>query len=193
MIKTVIDNINTSLETLNHFEKFIGLTEIIKKGDKSFPAQYCGNDNYNEINDFDFKKGQVYHRLTGPVSRTRDDTNNADSCEVLISAIFPLRMILFTPRSILGKENDDQYADILIAENVINTIETQNNQALALILKAEVVSIQVLTYNTNRYEVFAQEYEGLDMEIPFKSAYISIDYQVNITGGTNCFDITQCP
>lgn len=187
MIQYIIEYINDRIETLDIFQDIKGLCEIIEKEGQSYPAEYCDNGEYNRIEDFE---SVVYHRLTGKTTEERIESTVG--CETNIRRTYPLRVVGIVKKTILEKKNDNNYIDDKLASNISNIIAKASIKNLAVALKAEDVEISTGGYNTNRYEIWNEEYKGVEMGIDFEYAYISVDYTVIVEGSKSCFHIFDC-
>lgn len=194
MLELIIAHINNQLITLNSFQKFLGLCEKITdtKGEtKSFPAEYCTKDNYKPI-DIDYQKGLVYHRLIGAITNEDSEEDAVSACDVLQTITYPMRLIASVPKTILDLVNDNQFIEDKIAQNIQNALTTVNSSTLATSLKADSVMISVTTRNLDRYSVWADEYTNIPMAANFDVIYISVDYEIEITGTNTCFENEGC-
>lgn len=183
-MEEIINYINDNLD-LAFIKEKRGLAERITQGEKVFPAEYCGKGEYKSVNDFDFTKGLIYHRLTGPIT-TEQVEENIVGCEELQIRTYPLRLVGVILKSLAGQ--DKQYGDIKITETVINKLDKINVKELMKSLGAVSVNIPTISFQTNRDDIHAEEYEEIKMSIGFEFAYIAIDYNVAVTGELKCFE-----
>lgn len=189
MIELIISDINNRLEPLGLFSKKAGICEIITKQEKSFPAEYCLNE-YKQISDFDYKKGVLYHRLTGvSISESLDQSG---ACDIYKTKEYFMRLVVTCKKDVYKKANNDAYIDLKIAENIENAITFTNNKALRTSLGVDSVSVSVNKIDIDRYNIFKQEYSGMDMFIDFEWAYIALDYTISISADANCFKLQEC-
>lgn len=188
MLEIIIAYINSRIASLGHFQELKSLCEILKKDDISFPAEYCTKDEYKQI-DFDSYKGLVYHRLTGEVSRSEAAGENS-GCETYIVQTYPVRTIFSVPKDIL--KTDNNFIDIKIAENVVNAITLKNSKILTANLKADVVSIKIKSYSTDREKIWKEEYEGVEMVVNYKDILGAIEYDIVVEGSLSCFNYWGC-
>lgn len=195
MIETLIDHINDEIEELNLFSDRKGLCEIIEeKQDEvtiSFPAVYCGKDEYKRIEDYDLKKGVVYHRKRGSVTVDPKDDESVTGCENNVRITVPMRTVAILKKNATD-EDDNNYIDDKIASNLIIKITSVIPKATQVLLKAHTSFIEITSYNTNRYEIWNEEHKNLDMGIDFNYAYVAIDYNMIVEGSTDCFTLYDC-
>ena len=188
MLEVIIAYINSRIASLGHFQELKSLCELIKKDDVSFPAEYCTKDEYKQI-DFDYSKGLVYHRLTGETTRSEAVGENS-GCDTYIVQTYPARTVFSVPKDIL--KTDNNFIDIKIAENIVNAITLKNNKILTSTLKADVVSIKINSFSTDREKIWKEEYENIDMAIDYSHVYGAIEYYIVIEGTKGCFDYWGC-
>lgn len=192
MLEEIIPNINAKILTLSMFKKQFGLCEIIAKDGKTFPAEYC-NGEYKQVSDFDLHKGIVYHRLTGNISKEEEEEESTVSCDPFYITTFPLRTVASIKKSLIKGVGDDAYLENKIAQNIANKIAETNNKALRTLLKADSVSFEIKSIKTNRDEIFKDEYSGYDNNfMRYEFLYVSIDYDVIVTGNVSCFEFYDC-
>lgn len=183
MIELIIPYINTRIETLNLFSRRIGLCDVIKKGEASFPAEYCEGE-YKQVSDFDQETGTVYHRLTGDISSAELDEENTVSCTPFIDRTYPTRLV-----AVIKKSELNAYSDSQMAEFISNAIAFRNNKSLCISSGADTISVEVKSISTDREKIFSEEYKGVENKIPFEYSYIAIDYDIKISGSVSCFNL----
>lgn len=190
MLEKIIEHINTALDTLRIFEKTYGLCEIISLEDKSFPAEYCGN----EYKKTDFQN-TIYHRMSGSISISEDEDQQVSGCGLYSERSYPMRLVACVKKNIYNNGNNDAYIDQKIAENIESVISFSNNKALSSLLKADEVSVKVNSIATNRNDIFRDEYRGYkadEMFIDYEYAYVAINYTIKIAGDLSCYQLQQC-
>lgn len=187
MLERVIEHINLQLSSLNIFQRSYGLCEIITKSEKSFPAEYCGNE-YKQVE----YNNTVYHRLTGSISISEDEDQQVSGCGLYSERSYPLRLVACVKKNIYKSANNDAYIDQKIAENIESVVSFSNNKVLSSALKADTVSARVTSITTNRNDVFRDEYKNYDMFIDYEYAYIALNYTVIIAGDLSCYQLQQC-
>jgi hypothetical protein len=188
MLEVILTYINSRIQSLGHFKELKSLCELVKRDDIIAPAEYCTKDEYKEI-DFDYSKGVVYHRLTDRITITEAAGENS-ACDVYITQTYPMRAVYCVTKEILNSDNN--FIDIKIAENIARIIALKNNKALTGVLKADVVSIKIKSYDIDRERVWNEEHEGIDMAVDYKYTYGAIDYDITVEGTNNCFEINNC-
>jgi hypothetical protein len=191
MLEAIIPHINQKIETLNMFPKLFGLCEKITVGGKSFPAEYC-NGEYKQVSDFDLHQSSIYHRLLGPIQMEEADEDEAVSCDPFYNRIFQLRAVAVIQKSRLKEIGNDAYLENKIGQNLANVISKGNNKSLRIELSVDTVIMEIDSVNTDREEIFRQEYSGIDQFMRYEYLYIAIDYTVTVTGGMGCFSQYGC-
>lgn len=191
MLNNIITYINGKIGELNMFKDIRGLCELIQVDGKSFPAEYCNNE-YKHL-DFDFKGSLVYHRQTGQAGIGEADEEQAISCDPFLEKTYPMKTILYVKKDVFGSDNNDAYVDSKIAENVLNAIYTSNNRTLRNEISVDSISVNVTSVSTDREEIFNDEYPNAEkMVIPYEYAYVSIEYDIVVTGQLSCFNSYTC-
>lgn len=194
MLAHIIAYIESNFAALNLVEHHYGFAHQIKKeegeGEKMFPAVYCTGAEYEQI-DIDKYNGIFYHRLTGPVT-SREETP-IDGCGKLITKSFPLRSVICVRKNVLGEVNDDSYLETKVLANMANIL---NRKASITLLKQtlKAVSVEIVQSSevTDRYDLWAQEYSGVDFAAKFEYVYAAIDFTVNVKGTPACFEMYGC-
>lgn len=172
------------------FEKLHGLCDIIVQDKKTFPAEYCKNE-YSQI-EFDRYKGVVYHRLTGAVTTREDEAQSTVACDPFYVKTFPLKTIVGIDKKYLKAIGNDSYLENKIANNLVSAIADTNNKQLRIDLKADSISINVNRLSLIRDDIFKEEYSGIDNFIRYEFLYVSIEYDVEVSGSVSCFKLYQC-
>jgi hypothetical protein len=189
MLEVIINDINTKINALGKFSKVYGLCEIINKENTSFPAEWCNND-YKQVSDFDKHNGVVYHRLTGSISINEQEDQSADGCDIYTTRTYPLKTVICVKKDLYN--NNDAYVEQRVAENIQATIQEVNNKSLRQALSADEILVSVSSVNVLRDSVFSSEYKGVAMFIKYEYAYLSIDYEVTISGDLSCYQNQGC-
>lgn len=191
MLEIIIPAINDKIETLEMFSTRFGLCDIIAKDGKTFPAEYC-NGEYKQVSDFDLHKGTVYHRLTGPIGKEEAEEETSVSCDPFYITTFPLRTVACIKKSIIKGIGNDAYLEGKIGQNISNVIAETANKALRILLRADTVTLEVTSIETDREKIFNEEYSGTENFMRYEFLYIAIDYNVIVTGNVSCFELYDC-
>jgi hypothetical protein len=184
MIESVISHINTQIETLNIHSRLFGLCEIIKKVEKSFPAEFCKGE-YKQVSDFD-KGGTVYHRIIGDISTEESDKDTAVSCDPFYEKTYPMKIV-----SIVKKRNN-AYSDLKISDDLIKKIAFSNNKTLRTALFADQVSSTIKNISLDRDQILSTEFIGYPNFLDYEYSVVSIEYDITITGNLSCFQLNGC-
>ncbi len=179
MIENTITTLNTSINVLNYFEKQFELVERVKMGDKIYPAPYCTNGEYEEIN-FDNLNGVSYWRKTGVVTIGEADTQIA--CNDVIQFTYPLRIVGAVKKEKLSK--DDAYSEERIIQTIISNV-TGSNKVIKGLIKAKSVFINPTSHDDDALRILQTEYSEVD-NINYNLAYFRIDFDVVIQIRENC-------
>ncbi len=171
MLSKVIDHINTILETeVKHC-----LAEIIEQGEKSLPAVWTSKDNFTPIK---MTKSTSYHRLTGPVARTEEESPSV-GCGLTVTDSYPLRLVVLSRK-------DGIYTELDLAQAISSSISDSNNKTLSKELGVQTVAISVTAYGVDRNTLWEEENTGVKLGVPFAFGYFSIEYSLLITGDISC-------
>lgn len=191
MLKEIIDILNSNLQLTNYFEQLYCLAELVKRGDGSRPMLYSGKGEFQQVNDFDNYNGLGYWRKNGDVNISEaGEERRTASCATFLQYEFPLKFVACIPKDKLPV--DDQYTDDDIANEIIVALTGNNNPAKTAI-KAQSVNVQAQKYTSNNQEIISQEYSGIDdVDINYKFAYLSIDFNIVVIINKNCIQ-SNCP
>ena len=190
MLEVLICYINERLEALKIFKTINSLCELIKDGEQTYPAHYCGKDEYKNILDIDSTKGLIYHRINGNVTRTEID-KAISGCDVQIRQVYPIRIVAMVPKNILNSDNE--YIDVKICENIMNAITLKNSKQINSLLKTDVVTIKIKDFNVNRDNIISQEFANVEkMHIDYRYAVCAIDIDIEIEASQSCFNYWHC-
>ncbi len=184
MLKEIIDYINCKLIPLKITGKPFGLCEIIKNGELSFPAIYDLGE-YKKIHDIDFNDGVIYHRIRSQYTESNNDEASTTGCDKYIDRTYYLRCVVICRKNIKG---DNQYSDEKIASIISKNINFRNDRELRISLKIDSIDVNISSFNTNRDEVFSQEFKGLEQFINYEYCLIAVDYNLVIGSDISCFE-----
>ncbi len=196
MIEVIIALINARLTALDLFKDIKGVCEQIQKveGENTliYPAQWCGKD-YDPIDSAEnWEDGLAYHRQIG--ENTEEIGEEAvTGCDEEVIRTYPMRIVCLIPKDKFTPENNDQFIDDKFATNIANTLKIVNSSSISETLKAEGVSVNILSTQKNRYTVFEEEFTLPDGHVPkFEFAFFFIDYNIIINATQKCFDNFDC-
>lgn len=184
MIEILISYFNTRIDGLKYFAERISLCELIREDGeetKSFPAQYTGEGEYKQVSDFDFSDGVCYWRKNGDVGESESDMEIG--CTTVFERTIPLKLICIKSKSL----NDNAYLSDNIVEDIRGVIEGKSVRAIKSIMNAIKVDVNFVSSNTNALDVYGGEYDNIEGQINYRTAYFSIDIEVVITATTDCF------
>ncbi len=186
MIKSTIQYINSQLSTLDIFSKPNELTTQIRKLGKVYPGIYEGNE-IDEIN-LDFSLASVYHRMTGEieVEQTEDDTTG---CDEKLTETYPMRLVCYFPKTAF---DNDAYVELKVANNIKKVLANSNILSVANDFGLYSVETNVKSLQTDAFEVWKNEFDGIDFRVPSSYCLISIDYDIILTGNLTCFHQYVC-
>lgn len=181
ILESSITTLNTAIEALNYFEKQHVLVERVRSQDKIYPAPYCTNGEYQEIN-FDNFDGVSYWRKTGIVTMSEADTQIA--CNDVVQFTYPLRIVGAVKKEKLIK--DDAYSEERIIQTIIGTV-TGSNKVIKALIKAKSVFIRPTSHDDDALRILQTEYSEVD-NINYNLAYFRIDFDLIVQIRENCIE-----
>ena len=191
MIHDTVAYINGLLDGLGIFPTRYGITalEQMQSGDNEIttPAFYIGGGDSEAIN-FDFTTAQLYHRITGEI--TREEVESDTGCGLNIVQRAPMRVVCYFPRNVYLTDNAN--IDSKVGQNVASVVSQSNIKTLAASLQVDYVSVQVSGINLDRYDVFNAEFSGVGFTVPSDYGFIAIDYTIEIAGDESCMLAYGC-
>lgn len=182
ILKKIIAHIDTKLEELDYFGRNIfGLCEQIDFEDQKYPAYFDG-----EHKQITLDENQTYCRKTGMVRiRNIDSDTSTDDCQ---ERTYPVRVVAHLLRRDI--EAETIYSGDYLADIIINKLSANNIKTLSQSIDADTVSIQPESYNTNPFEVWADEFRNVAMNADYtERLLIAIDFEITITGALPCFEL----
>ena len=185
MVKKVVEYINSKLEQLGYFEKIYSLSEIITKGDKTFPAQYLGKGEYIHITNFDKYNGLSYIRKDGDIDISEEE-DLLKACVDSYTVSIPLKLITVIKREKLSSDNN--YSEDLFAADIIKLLNGKHSD-LRLSLKAKTLNIIISSYSNDSLSIMQQEYSNIQKkDINHKYSYMSFDISASMTIRKECIN-----
>jgi len=181
MLSNVITYIDLRLSSLGYMPLMYGLVDRIRIEEKEVPAQYCKGE-WKLLEDF--TAGFIYHRIIGEISSEDIEEEETVSCEAYEKKTYPMRMVFLKAKS--SFENDI-YDSEKIGNEIASYLKISNNKSVCIELGADVVEVLPSSINTNIYEVFDNEFKGIDKN-PLDYILVSVDYEIIIQGQVSCFD-----
>lgn len=189
MIGTIIDYNNTKLQLLGYLNKTYGLTQRVirqKEGAETvFPAEYCGNGEFNNVTDFDFKHGLSYWKLRSNPSISASDRESLIGAQRMVTFTYPTTLIVSIPNS--KTSSDDQYTFDRIAQAIAKNLN-ENNSSLKSQVQARRLEINMTGFNNKHDEVWREEFSGIDFKYDYSYILMSIDFDVIVEINQNCLE-----
>lgn len=179
ILESSITTLNTAIEALNYFEKQHVLVDRVRNQEKIYPAEYCTDGEYQEIN-FDNFDGVSYWRKTGVVTIGEGATDIA--CNDVVQFTYPIRLVGAIKKEKLSK--DDAYSEERIIQTIIGTV-TGSNGVIKGLVKAKSVFIRPTSHDDDALRILQTEYSELD-NINYNLAYFRIDFDLVILIRENC-------
>ena len=189
MINQLFCDIADKLKLTGYFDTVYEYCEIIKRTDGTLrPMYYKGfKAGYIDVQNFD-KNGTAYIRKRGNVSvqvdRTAARLTSCTDTSQMITATYPLRLVVAVPKSQL--EDSPLVDDILVAD-LIGVLQS-DMQSTALAMNATSVMLNVASYDTDSVTIWEGENKGvpLDETKVYRFAYVAIDFICEIKGNVEC-------
>lgn len=195
MLKLIIEDINEKIGALEIFNVIHPLCHQVTKklfdgeeeiGEAIFPACYLADGEFSDLA-FESGKNVLYSRRNGEVSVVINEDYEV-GCDAGIIRTIPIRYV----GMIFKCDFDDAYKDEKQVENIIHAIQQFDNRTLCTTLEFESIEVEVVRYNVNRYEVMAEEFEGLEFEMPFEGIVFSLDLNIIIETDKSCWENFDC-
>lgn len=186
MNELLIALLKATFEAQKYFGKVYGLVEIIKEGGKKYPAAYQSKDNYEAVT---LEDSVIYFRKTGDISRRQED-EGVSGCDDMVFVTVPLVAVAHVPKSIFNTDN--AYIDEKVSSNIANIIELAAWQQLKSVLKAEDIRCRVRRVKDNRNEVWAQEFEGIEMKARHDHVLCSVAFDIEVRITSSCLQNFEC-
>lgn len=191
MLEQILIYLNARLKTLFPDFTVLGLCEKVEETEKdetiSFPAEYCANNEYKPI-DIDNHKGLFYWRKNGTVNIAFIEDEFSD--DEMEQRTYPMRGVLFAPKDYY--KTDNNYIEEKFADNIKKKMVFDGDKNFRIALKATDAEFNISRYETNRNNVIAEEFEGVKPKVPFDWVAMAFDYDIIITGNSDCWDYWGC-
>ena len=177
MRSDIISYINTKVDSLDVFGSVNGICEIRVTDKSSYPAEWVGGE-FKSVNDYDFKKGIIYHRQVG---NTTISESGFPKKEIKVIS-YPLRMV----GAILRKG----YNDDMVITGVVSKILENTTDTLSTTLEAINSVVNVTSWTSDKAVVQSAELLNTK-KIADEYSYFYIDYTVTITIDVGCIDFCE--
>jgi hypothetical protein len=172
MIEELYCTIADKLKLTGYFNTVYEYTELVQRSDGTLRPMYY-RDGYVDVQNFD-KNGVAYLRKSGQVTMQVDTTAPklaaCNDMNKMVAITIPMRLVAAVP-----KMNDD-----VLALDLIATLQGDLMQN---------ASIQVRSFDTDSYSVWADENKGIkfDENKLFRFSYVAIDYICQLKANIDCF------
>ncbi len=101
-----------------------------------------------------------------------------------------MRLVAYFPKSVYNTDNSG--IALKVAINLRNAIKGSNFKILAKALKADYISVDIDDINIDRYNVWEDEYDGVNYDVPSTHAIIAIDYSIEVGATDSCLISYGC-
>jgi PKD repeat protein len=193
MLEQLIKYLSTYIETGQPDSVHVyGLAHRLRRIEegktKEFPAIYCANDEYHNIeHDIPF----LYIRQRAAISESESNDGNAPSgCDDTIIRTYPMTLVGYIPKNIYNKDN--AYSDERISGNIANTIDILSWKVLITALQVSDINLNIRNIDTDRWSVWSKEYREIGMAARLDHAYFSIDFDLSVTAVQSCLRNYEC-
>lgn len=162
---------------VNEFHPYV---EMIQRDGLTFPAEYIGQGDYKQVQNFDVG-GSGYVRKRGSVPFSTSEVASFTACEddnSINEITYPLRMVLGVPRTALG---DNAFADDVLMYEMYSIVGTTYS-----VTNVQDVSVNLRSFDTDSLSIWPSEVRGFDYQMHFRLAYIAIDFDVVFTVSKDC-------
>lgn len=188
MLEILIAYIKATFEnSMPNITEVQGLAEKINEGDKQYPALYCTGGEYKHISALE---NYLYFRQTGSAAEEESEEESTTGCAYTIRRTYPMVAVAYIPKSVYNTDN--AFIDGKIAQNIANIITKANWQSLGVTLKTENIYAEVGEINTNRHEVWASEYRGVDFAARLDHVYVSVEFDIVVEASEDCLQNYDC-
>ena len=193
MLELIIKDINAKVDELRIFDKIHSLCHQVQRNTidtetgevtdtmATFPACYLQDGEFSHV-DFDNLKSVFYSRRDGNVTIVENEEYEL-GCEIGLVHTFPLRMVGL----IFQCFDDDNFRDEKMVENVIHAIHQFDNRLICQKMSFDSIRVKINGYSTDRYNVIADEFQNINIKVPFESVIFSIDAEIIIETDNNCW------
>jgi len=163
-----------------HFE----YCELIRNGDRTYPAQYIPGGNYQEVFNNDVN-GNSYVRKAGNVSFGEATTKRHKPFQACggvnwQTMTMPMRLVMVVPRE---KMTDTAFSDDVLAHEIITLL---SGAVIPTIYGVDSLSYDVKSYDIDSLSIWSEEVKGVDYQMNFRYAYIAINFNVVATINPTC-------
>lgn len=165
----------------------LGLAEKIQDGSTESPAFYIGNDEYEPL---PTNENYIYFRQIGNATEEENEEEAVSGCDRYITKTFPMVAIAYLPKNIYNTDN--AYIDNKIASNIANLLKAANYASLLPVLKADEIHVEIGSVDTNRYEVWDQEYTGVAFAARLDHVYLSVEFDLEVSATESCLRNYAC-
>lgn len=170
------------------FELATMQTDVRDGKEITYPAVYDTKGQLVKAIDVDRTKGLLYHRKIGKVRN--QETEKESACGVTYRRVYPMRIVAFFPKNILG--TDDKYIEEKVFENINSAIAVSNPKTLRNQLKLELVNVQTRSQDDDRNRVLKEEIKGMTLNLQSSMGVVAVDYDIILEGDERCFTQWSC-
>lgn len=173
---------------LTEFSVKNGLAELITNTAEpalTYPAVYIGSNNYTPVN---IEQFGCYHRIASQIS-TESIDEALFGCTKGVQQVYPMVLIGFLKR----EGSCDQFS----TDNQVNAIAAKLRQTVftkQIRTELQVFTVEIATtgINTDREQVWRQEYNNIPMKADFNVSYFAIYYNLTIKADSSCMNLLDC-
>lgn len=188
MLELIITYLKTTLQAAFPTPTVVlGLAEKIQDGSTESPAFYIGNDEYEPL---PTNENYIYFRQIGNATEEENEEEAVSGCDRYITKTFPMVAIAYLPKNIYNTDN--AYIDNKIASNIANLLKAANYASLLPVLKADEIHVEIGSIDTNRYEVWDQEYSGVAFAARLDHVYLSVEFDLEVSATESCLRNFDC-
>lgn len=189
MIREIACDIAAIVRSSGYVNEHFEYCELIKRDGVTYPAQYIGGGNYEQVLNHDVN-GTSYLRRNGKVSYSGvsgSDNIRLQACGGVqfVTMKLPLRLVMVVPKVNL---HDDAFSDDALVGEMIALLSGS--------VPVSIFGVRDLTYNIvgsdiDALSIWKEEVKGVEYQMRFDYSYIAIDFNASAVINPSCL-IQDC-
>lgn len=181
MIEQIACDIKDLVLSSGYIKTHWEYAEMIRNGDVTYPAQYVGGANYEQVFNQDVN-GNSYLRGNGQISFSQIDQDKLTACggKNFVRMSIPLRLVMIVPKD---KLSDSAFSDNVLALDMIGMLSGSLSTTITGVRSIE---YSVTGYDTDSLSIWKAEVTGQEYQMNFRYSYIAINFNAVLIVNPSC-------
>jgi hypothetical protein len=132
----------------------------------------------------------LYFRQNGQVTEAESEEEAVSGCDFYVTRTYPMVAVAYVPKNVF--HTDNAYIDDKVSNNIANIIRLANWGSVVSAVKADTIYAEITNINTDRKDVWGQEYKNIPMAARLDHVYCAVEFDLVVSASESCLRNFDC-